>query len=301
MKKKGKIYNADSYKNLKGESLCAELLENGIKYQNLSVFHESGFRRRFKDDIEKVAIDEDHYTDQFLFSIYINREGIYDKLPEGLFHQSKGSANNRTVEKMVLEHKQFKEEEKQARKFFSPFELEFFSYSVEVEQEERKLLRSMLSGDFTQTFYDFWEIDQEIPKELSSVMVQVMPWANMIKGNLKTTAKVLELILHRKIEVKETIVDTQNANGIGFMLNESCLCIDTILGNQYNESSVRWTFNILNLTAEDLKYYQENKVFKKFMNRFEEIFIPLEVEVSFQFEPSFASYETNYLGNGFRI
>lgn len=297
----GKIYNPDSYKNLKGESLCAELLDNGIKYQHLNVFRESGFKRRFKDDIEKVSIEQDIYTDQFLFSIFINRDSIYDKLPEGLFHQSKGSANNRTVEKMVLEHKQFKEEEKYARKFFSPFEHEFFSYSVEVEQEERKLITSMLSGNFTTSFYEFWDVDSEIPKQYSSILVQILPWANFVKGNLKTTTKVLELILGRKISSNEEIVEMQYTNDMGFSLNDCYLCIDTTLGKQYLESSLRWNFTILDLNHDELKYYIESNGFKKFINRFEELFIPLEIDASFQFEPQVVSYETNYLGNGFRI
>lgn len=301
MSNKGKIYEADSYKRLKGESLCAELLDNGIKYQHLTVYRESGFKRRFRDDIEKVAIEQDSYTEQLLFNIYINRESIYDKLPEGLFHQSKGSSSNRTVEKMVLEHKQFKEEEKYARKFFSPFEHEFFSYSVEVEQEERKLITSMLSGDFAHTFYQFWNIDTELPKELSAVMVQIMPWVHMIKGDISLTAKVLELILRKKIKWNVHIVREQESGVKGFALNESCLCIDTTLGQKYFESSLQWQFSIEGLNEADLKYYLENKLFKKFLTRFEEIFIPLEIDVLFNFEPEIYTYETNYLGSGFQI
>ena len=97
------------------EAVCAELLQK-VSFDNIKTSQAGSFKKSFSNDIEKFELEE--YRDSAEFKITLNRDGIYDLLPEGLFHQTLGGKKIRTVLEAVTENKRFKDEEKNARKFF---------------------------------------------------------------------------------------------------------------------------------------------------------------------------------------
>src|SRR5690606_38619638 len=103
----------------------------------------------------------------------------------------RGNSGSKVTE-MVAEHKRYKAEEKNARKFFSPFEQEFFRYNILVEQSERLLTSGMYDERMQQLFRALWELNEELPKDAVRMMTRMMPWAYTIKSNLLLTAKTLE-------------------------------------------------------------------------------------------------------------
>ncbi|MCH5720992.1 hypothetical protein [Niabella hibiscisoli] len=102
------------------EAVFASLEEAGHGASDIKAFNKGGFKKGFSNDVEQVLIEES--GNRVSFEMALNRDGIYDLLPEGLFHQSKGNTRVNSVQDAVEEHKQFKEEEKLARKFFTPLE-----------------------------------------------------------------------------------------------------------------------------------------------------------------------------------
>ena len=84
-----KKYGNHQYYLLKAEALCAELMANGVSFDDLIVRFQGAFRKSYRNDIEELSAAKDG-SGQII--IKINRDSLYDKLPEGLFHQTRGGA-----------------------------------------------------------------------------------------------------------------------------------------------------------------------------------------------------------------
>ncbi|WP_449398038.1 hypothetical protein [Chryseobacterium wanjuense] len=88
--------------------------------------NESGLTdRAYLKDIKSISSNYLGF-DEEVFTIETYREGIYDYLPEGLFHPPSLGASRKNVESVVREIRKQKRVEEDARKFFRPFELEIF-------------------------------------------------------------------------------------------------------------------------------------------------------------------------------
>lgn len=294
--------NTQKYFLLKAEALCAELMANGISFDDLIIKHSGSFRKSYRNDIETAAQAKD---DSGQVIIEINRDSIYDKLPEGLFHQTRGGSNTAGLKGMVGEYRRYREEERQARKFFQPIEQELFRYAVMVEQEERKLQYGILNGNLESDFYRFWNIDQSLPKKPASVLVLIMPWIRQIKGDMQLTAKALSMILAKPVQVELCIVEEQQDNETGFMLGENAaLSMDTVCGSRFAEPYVQWVFIINGLATHEAEWYTPQKPYGKLLKRFEELFIPLDAEAQFEYhceETITAEQLEPILGYGFYL
>lgn len=285
MRAESNQYNQAQHTSLNAEAFCAALLDNNIFFDDLVIEFAGSFRRTYRNDIESVDIESrDHRSDKI--TLVLNRDGIYDKLPEGLFHQSLGSSRTAALKEMVGEHRRYKEEEKAARKFFQPLQQEIFRFAMMAEQEERNVLFSMLNGQVSEAFFGFWDIDKSLPLKPAETMIRLMPLQKRIKSDKTLIAKSLQLCLEKRVTVEEKKITHHTCEDSLFTVgNGSRLGVDTITGAQFNEPSTKWIFTIHQLESREIEQYLSTKPFGKFLSRFTEIFLPLEVDSQFDFEP----------------
>ena len=280
------------------EVVFASLTEAGHVANNIKVLNKGGFKKGFSNDVEQVFIEES--DNQVLFEMPLNRDGIYDLLPEGLFHQSKGNTRVSSVQDAVEEHKQFKEEEKLARRFFTPLEQLLFLYRAGAETAEREALYDIQNGQLNESFYHFWNIDISLPEGPASRLLRLMPYADTIKSNIDATAAALSFVLQSKVSLKASLLPDmyllQQKN-----LSEQYLGVNATMGNTIGEWMTQWTFTIWDIPGKDLVLYVDGGALKKVTDRFIEIFVPVEIDVLFAFkqavDPEKETYE-NILGVG---
>ncbi len=275
-------YNNQRYYLLKAESLCADLIENGIGFEDLFIRFAGSFRKSYRNDIEEVTFSGEGRKSPV--TIELNRDGIYDKLPEGLFHQTRGSSRTASVSAMVTEYRQFREEERMARKFFQPVEQEIFCYQVMIEQLERKIQFGILNGDAGAAFYDFWDIDPRLPKKAVATLILIMPWLRTIKRDKDLTAKALSMALAKEVSIVEKVSYTGYSADAGFVLGgASYLSRNTVCGASGTIPLVQWVFTINGLSYEEMEDYLPGKGYGQFISRFKELFIPVEIDALFDF------------------
>lgn len=264
------------------ETVCARLLQkNGIDADAITIRRQGTFRKSYRQDIESFEVEE--YKNRYKFDITINRNGIYDLLPEGLFHQTLGSARVKNTQDAVEEHKRYKEEEKAARNFFAPLEQMLFRYKVYSEVAENKALFDFQNGKLNPSFYDFWGIGQDILKEEANRLLVLMPYLNFTKGNTSATTAALGYILQKEVHLERQ--ERPDSFGLpGPKTDDYRLGINTVLGDQVNDLLQFWVFRIKHINKEDLENYVPGRPTGKLLQKFVEIFIPLEVEVNFEFE-----------------
>jgi hypothetical protein len=295
-------FDPKKYNHLKVEALCAELLRNGLSFENIVLSFAGSFKKRFRKDIDAIKVLQDDNGKDIL-EIQVNRDSIYDLLPEGVFHQPIARNKNASLGDIVADFRRLKEEEKNARKFFRPFENEFARYVTFVEEQERNFAADILSGNISGSFSEFWGLPKGLPNEASAMLAKLLPWAYIIKGDLKLTAKALQIILNKEIDGVEKNINAQEAQNNDFQLNDVLLGVDMVTGNCFEEPSVCWMFTINDILANEMEQFTDLKPFGKLLKLFVEIFVPIEIDVIFEYktEQFAADISEKILGYGFTL
>lgn len=260
------------------EVVCASMIEQGFAVENMLVHQKGAFKKSYSTDIETISIAE---NEKNTANFIINRNGLYDVLPEGLFHQTKGSKAIRTTQNAVEEHRKFKEEEKLARKFFSPIENLIFRYRIFAELAERKAVESVQTGYSNQSLKNFWNIEATLTKAETERLLSLMPYSNFIKANKDAIQEALSFVLQKNVTVQEEwkIVEQDTLS-----CNDNILGINAVLGNKTNETMRVWKVTIQNINSSEMNSYVMGNDLWLLLNKFVELFFPIEVDATFEFE-----------------
>ncbi|WP_346237422.1 type VI secretion system baseplate subunit TssG [Niabella insulamsoli] len=273
---------SDSSSSFLAEAVCASLIEQGLSFDHIDIELAGAFKKKFSPDVERVAIDES--PGGVRADIKINRDGFYDILPEGLFHQTRGMQVVRNVQDAVLEHRKYKDEERQARKFFNPLEEMIFKYRVWAELSERKALFKEQSEQLVNELFEFWNIEKTLPRREALRMIALMPYLRNIKGDKQATADALAFILNRNVVITDIKKRTVSARDAAPAMQNMRLGHNTVLGNHSNEVIYAWQVDVEGVAGESVGAFVAGAPKGKLLKRFAEIFIPIERDLFFEFD-----------------
>lgn len=266
--------------DLKAEVIISEILEQvDSKEQNILVDHKGQFKRPFRKDVLGAEIVNYNYDITEYVKVNLSRDGIYDTLPEGLTHQLGADKPQKMVSDMTKEYKIHKKEEEYARKFFFPFENEFFLKAIERENIEKEILLELNGSKPLDFFYDFWHIDRELPPVLVSKLIRILPYLHKIVGNLDMTVHCLSYLLEEEVEIAEQRYKEQSSSEEEINLGNCRLGLDMISGSAYMDYSLYLEFKIGPLQKTSFLDYIHQGKLKKFIELFYEYFLPMEVDV----------------------
>jgi len=258
--------------DINAEVIIADLVERGFDFNKMVVKHEGLFKRNYSKDISDVYLDM--IKDILVFNV--SRDSFYDILPEGLFHHVFGNLGAGSRQQ---EFEKLKQEEDNARKFFLPFDNEFFYQNIKLETELRKFFRNP-DYFFQQLFF----FDKTIPDKYIKKLTSYLLFADNIVGDLELTALCLSDIIGEKLEKqKYYITDNKAGREIRdeYSLKESTLGDNFICGDFSPEGKCIWEFSIILNDESAIKKYieKEDGVMYKLIELFYEYFIPYEIEV----------------------
>src|ERR1700737_4328317 len=123
--------------DIRFEVFIADLMTENLNSDDLVIESNSLFKRSYHHDIESVSEIEYGASKKKKLRFVVNREGIYDQLPEDLFHQV-SDTHVSDKDAVIQEIKEQQELEKLTRRFFQPVEHEFYNQRIKLEIEERK-------------------------------------------------------------------------------------------------------------------------------------------------------------------
>jgi len=266
------------------EAVSACLLEQGIAVEDITFSTKGAFKKAYNTDIGSFSMEEER--GKMCVTATINRDGLYDLLPEGLFHQTRGMQAVRTVREAVDEHKKYNEEEKNARKFFTPFEEMIYRYRILTEVSERNALYRVENKQFVQQLLEFWNINNKLPSGETFRMAMTMPYLNYVKGDKAQTATALSYILNKEVTIHEVekYVFDENEQLVG--LENMYLGVNAVLGNKNNEIMYGWNIVIHDFEDGEIAQFVTEEPMGKLLSRFAEIFIPMDRDVYFDFNMS---------------
>src|SRR5664279_4835889 len=108
--------------DFKAEVIAAEMVENNIPADRIMILMLGGLQRTFRRDVDSVTEEIFDYDHKEYFLVKTHKEGMYDMLPEGLFHHAESNKSSKTEKEIIASIKQRRVEERNARRFFLPFE-----------------------------------------------------------------------------------------------------------------------------------------------------------------------------------
>jgi hypothetical protein len=213
--------------DIRMEVILSELMDDEFNAEDLLIQSNSLFKRNYHFDIERTGEIVSDITKKKKLSVWVNREGIYDHLPEDLFYLNAETMNS-DKDLVIQEMKEQQELEKQIRIFFQPFEQEYYQQRIQLELEERKFLfetNGILPGDI---LTDLWEFPAFLTVEQKSRLGLLMPVIHQFTGKnelLEFLVKMItgDTVVIRKDKPLKSIVDSDLRLGDMYLgMNSTC-------------------------------------------------------------------------------
>lgn len=269
--------------DIKAEVIIADLIENKVNPTDVVFIPDGSFKRNYTRDILFAEVRKLNNSQQVL-QVHASRDGLYDSLPEGLFHEP--SHEKITSGKdMAEDSKKLKIEEKEARNFFLPFESEIFYQRVNLELEERNLISQYSENLFNEIFPEFWKIDRTLPRKWVSRMILFLHFTHQIISDLDSVAKCLEVIIEEKVKINRNSINRKKKQSLlstvedNFCLGKADLGKDTICGRLDDEMNCTFDFVIGPVRNTPISAFFEKGPMTLFLECFYGFFVPVEADV----------------------
>lgn len=267
----------------RAETQLALALEKGLTYDDFRVCCNNLFTREYSRDLIQTEIKEDERK-ATLLEIQLSRGGIYDQLPEGFFFQHREQKQRGlAAADMAADCKENKKREAEIRRFFLPFENDFFWQRLQLEQEESRLLEGLQSGILNDYFIEFWNIPRTIPRKFTAPLILLLPYAHRIAGDMSLTAECLEQLLAEEVQVSlKKSFFTHSELVLSPGLGEARLGLDMLCGEDFREDSSLIEFEIGPLEGSAISDYLPGGNRFELLEIFSRFFIPAGMDVHFE-------------------
>ena len=297
--------------DLRVEIILAELLTVGYVFDDFLVRPVSLFARRYRRDLGSVSEEsfERGHRPVVRTVLEVHREGLYDALPQQVFHQPGGGSSEHPpgIRAMVQDSLAQRRKEKATRRFFLPFEQEFFRCRVRIEQEERRYFTSLSARWYNEALARFWGLaDAGLPPAALTNLLYLLPLACNIVGDLPRTRRCFESVLGQPVQLRVVAPQRHPLPGVAASgptpppscrLGSLALGRDLVLGGDYQETLPALEISLLDLTVTQLEAYLAGGWPAKALALLCEYFVAFETDVVVRYEMATATPEF-WLGEG---
>lgn len=267
----------------KAVTLAAELIEERlISADNLIILPLGAQKRAYAKEINEIVNYISAYRNRDMTAIYINREGLYDMLPEGLFHQPPASSVMITEPEMIKDIAIRREEEKQARAFFAPLEAELYHIRTIVELYESRLDKKSTYHELVNIFLKEWQEFKCFTNEQMVILMHVLPVIHEQRNNLTFISDILSIMFKVDISLEyQLAIDTTPSKEIQQLetkLGTGVLGVNFIAGS-VSEGEEQLVINIDSLTASQMLSFLPGTQSAEALDVLLAYFIPLSTTV----------------------
>lgn len=272
--------------DLKAETLVSALLEGGFSLKDFLISNDGQLQRVWGKDIRFAEISRLETGDQQI-CLHLNRDGIYDTLPESLFH-SNIEKDYTSGKEMAKDSQKLKIEEKEIRSFFQPVENEMFLQRVKGCSKENELMKSVISQLIMGLIPGFWNLPDDLPEPYTGHFVKLLPFAHRIAGNPELAAKSLEFILQEKAEIiarkNEPVFEPKQVFSDSGVIGDAILGENLVCGNQATDCPETYVVRIGPFRLHQTGEMAKDGTLDKFLDCFYGYFMPMEAGVETRYE-----------------
>ena len=295
--------------DFKLEVVVASLIEEGYDPELIQILRDGIERRQVSKDIEEVYTKYNNDDFREYLHIHTNREGVYDILPENIFHKSIYKQTYKDaeydVEKALDQIKIHREQEFFARRFFQVFEQVIDHTLVEINQTEIKYDRTSTNREFTNLFVQYWPVLKRLEHRQAVAFMYVMPLLSRIRLNLDEIGESLSFILDVPVKIEKIKLPAKKADSLfESRLGDARLGVDLVLGNTFDDGISDLKITIGYLSTNRMRGFLETAPERIVLDMLLEIFIPDETYavIEFKIDPEDSKFilsddtHTTYLG-----
>lgn len=278
--------------DFKAVTFAAEIIEQGdFAADQVIVLPVGPQERAYTKEITDVSTYRSVYRNREMVAIRINREGLYDMLPEGLFHQPPTSSEMLDEEAMVKDIKQRREEEKEARLFFAPLEAELYHIRTVVELYENRLDKKSEYDELVSIFLKEWTEFKCFTNEQMVVLMHVLPVIHEQRNNQPFISNILSIMFKVNFSLQyksRGSVQLKDAPDLQTKLGAGILGVNFIAG-QLQEQEEELKIAIGPLTAKQMLNFLPGTRSAEALAVLLSYFIPLQTTstTSFVVEPDY--------------
>lgn len=282
--KKETLINNELFTDYKAIAYAADLIErNVIDADRIEIIPLGADKRAFAKDIENSDAYYSEIRRQDRIRIYNNREGLYDMLPEGLFHSPPTGSAGMDEESMVKDIRDRREEEKQARLFFTPFDAEINHVRIMTELYENMLDKKTTYSDLSQIFEFGWDEFNLLNKEQSIIWMHLLPEIQQKRNDIDFVAKVLTALFSLPITILDATANVgpvKIADELQMQLGASSLGIDTIIGDSFMPEYESFNIHIGPSSPQELVNFIPGQKNRAILDMAISYLIPVDAEVN---------------------
>jgi type VI secretion system protein ImpH len=213
-----------------GIALAAELISNGfakdkIQFKNTGIFH-----RNVNKDIAEIEFDKFEEDNEDIV-IHLSKEGLYDMLPDSIFHKPGFAHATETLAEQVARKKK---EEQDAKQFFSIFEHEFHYYGLHVQLTETEIYGNANAANNAVFFEYFFGSATLLNDAQIQMLLYLMPLSYKIRTDTTLIEKVYTKLLAQPVSISKsftekkyiqtTIEDEDLLLGVNFVAGNAISC-----------------------------------------------------------------------------
>ncbi|WP_372635970.1 type VI secretion system baseplate subunit TssG [Fodinibius sp.] len=276
-----RIHNSNE--DIRSEIIVSDLLASGMHTENISVRFAGQLKRPCSRDIADVCLTPGDGGPQQL-EIILNRDSIYDTLPEGMFHQPSAGNPSLSVPSMVEEYHQQQQEEEEARQFFAPFENELFLQRTFTESEEFRQLSQIQQSQLDPSLLAQLGIDPDLPQAFTATFLRILPHLPRIAGDLAKTEQLFSLLLDDPVRLKADPCPRAETCDHSPLLGDATLGDDLTAGNTLLPDHNVFRLTVGPVSAEKLPGYEDEGWEAAALQTLINFVIPVEWELTVQIE-----------------
>jgi hypothetical protein len=267
------------------ETVAAGLIEDGFDSEKIQIIRQGEAKRAFSKDIEKINLHFSEHDLKDYLQITTNREGIYDTLPEGLFHQTKYAKFNRDKEEVIEEIQKQRMEEFHARKFFQVFESET-DYSLTLAYlNERQYDKKTNNRKYSDVFVPFWRVLELLNIKQRAIFMNAIPLLHEIRSNDAEIENTISLIMGVPVKIKYMKFPAKNADSFFESTLGKCrLGIDFVLGKMIDDGQDDVQLTVGPISAKQMEYFLETADGNAILDNLCFLFLPCDTFVKKEFD-----------------
>jgi hypothetical protein len=282
--KKETLINNELFTDYKAAAHAADLIErNVIEADRIEIIPIGPDKRAFAKDIENSNTYYSEKRRHDRIRINTNREGLYDMLPEGLFHRPPTGSAGMDEESMIKDIRDRREEEKQARLFFTPFDAEINHVRIMTELYENMLDKKTTYSDLSQIFEFGWDEFNLLNKEQSIIWMHLLPEIQQKRNDIDFVSKVLTALFNLPIAITDAtanVTPIKIADDLQMQLGLSALGIDTIIGDSFMPEHEAFNINIGPTSPKELVNFIPGQKNRAILDMAISYLMPVDAEVN---------------------
>jgi hypothetical protein len=227
----------------RAEVVAAALMQYGMAAEDLLVRRGSGARAAGKDI--RSWYREGTPNGQHRMVIDTNREGMYDYMPEGVFHSPTLGGADQPLEDIIARMRREKQAEQDARRFFVPFETAATYTELSALYYENLVDDAGHNEELLQILHELWPLLDVLDLPSARIFIHLLPFFHAARGNRRWFEKCLSAFLGVPVTVGFTANVVEVPDRLeDVLLQHARLGISTVLCGPHHDGNRNWHISI---------------------------------------------------------